>query len=127
MAIIYNWVVSSMDEYPTTSNNLTDVVFNVYWRRNATEIVGEKNYFVDTFGMLYVPAPAPANFTPYADLTFEQVCGWLEAGLNTEEIDAGLAVQLQNLINPPVVSLPLPWAPQPEPTPEPTPKPIIEE
>jgi len=29
MEIIYNWVVSSMDEYPTTPDNLTDVVFNI--------------------------------------------------------------------------------------------------
>lgn len=125
MAIIYNWVVSSMDEYPTTSDNLTDVVFNVHWRRNATEIVGEKTYLADVFGMLPVPAPSPEDFTPYADLTFEQVCGWLEAGLDTATIDASLAVQIENLINPPVVSLPLPWAPQPEPTP--IPEPIIEE
>jgi len=113
MAIVYNWVVSSMVEYPTTPDNLTDVVFQVNWRRNATEVVGEKTYFADTFGALPVPAPSPEDFIPYADLTFEDVCGWLEAGLNTEEIDAGLAIQIQNLINPPTVSLPLPWLPQP--------------
>ena len=117
MAIVYNWVVSSMIEYPTTPDNLTDVVFQVNWRRGASTIVDEKNYYVDVFGVLPVPAPSPENFTPYADLTFEQVCGWLEAGLNTEEIDAGLAVQLQNLINPPAVSLPLPWQQQPIPEP----------
>lgn len=124
MAIIYNWVVSAMDEYPTTPDNLTDVVFNVHWRRNATDVVGDITYFADVYGSLSVPAPAPADFTPYADLTFEQVCGWLEAGLDTTAIDANLAVQIENLINPPVVSLPLPWA-TPTPTPEPTP--VIEE
>lgn len=126
MAIVYNWVVSAMDEYPTTSDDLTDVVFNVHWRRNATDIVGEITYFADVYGSLAVPAPAPEDFTPYADLTFEQVCGWLEAGLDTAAIDAGLAVQIENLINPPVVSLPLPWV-TPEPTPEPTPIVIEEE
>jgi len=109
MAIVYNWVVSSMQEYPTTPDGLDDVVFVVNWRRAATEIVGDKTYYTDTYGQLNVPAPAPEDFTPYPDLTFEQVCGWLEAGLNTEQIDASLAIQLQNLINPPVVSLPLPW------------------
>lgn len=113
MAIIYNWVVSAMDEYPTTPDNLTDVVFNVHWRRNATDVVGDKTYFADVYGALNVPAPSPEDFTPYPDLTFDQVCGWLEAGLDTPAIDAGLAVQIENLINPPVVSLPLPWLPQP--------------
>lgn len=110
MAIVYNWVVSSMDEYPTTPDNLTDVVFVVNWRRNATDIVGDKTYFADVYGSLTVPAPSPADFTPYPDLTFDQVCGWLEAGLDTAAIDAGLAIQIENLINPPVISLPLPWA-----------------
>jgi hypothetical protein len=113
MAITYNWVVSSMDEYPTTPDNLTDVVFVVNWRRNATEVIGDNTYFADDYGALSVPAPDPADFTPYPDLTFDQVCGWLEAGLNTAEIDAALAVQIQNKINPTVISLPLPWAPQP--------------
>jgi|688.fasta_scaffold400878_2 hypothetical protein len=121
MAIIYNWVVSAMDEYPTTPDDLTDVVFNVHWRRNATDIVGDITYFADVYGSLSVPAPSPEDFTPYPDLTFEQVCGWLEAGLDTAAIDAGLAVQIENLINPPVVSLPLPWV-----TPEPTPIPPTE-
>lgn len=113
MAIIYNWVVSAMDEYPTTPNNLTDVVFNVHWRRTAAETVDGNNYIVDTYNVLSVPAPSPEDFTPYADLSFEQVCGWLEAGLDVEEIDASLAVNLENLINPPTVSLPLPWVASP--------------
>lgn len=113
MAITYNWVVSAMDEYPTTPDNLTDVVFNVHWRRTAAETVGGNNYIVDTYNVLSVPAPSPEDFTPYSDLTFEQVCGWLEAGLDVEEIDASLAVKLENAINPPVISLPIPWQQQP--------------
>jgi len=114
MEIVYNWIISSMQEYPKTSDNLTDVVFLINWRRTASTQINEKNYIVDTFNQLYVPAPSPEDFIPYADLTFEQVCGWLEAGLDVAEIDAGLEVQLENLINPPVVSLPLPWQQQPE-------------
>jgi hypothetical protein len=126
MAITYNWIISSMEEYPSTSEGLNDVVFIVNWRRTASETIDGKNYIVDTFNQLGVPAPSPEDFTPYQDLTFEQVCGWLDAGLNVEEIDAALAVQLENVINPPVVSLPLPWqqqfelTPEPESTPEPT-------
>jgi hypothetical protein len=69
------------------------------------------------YGTLSVPTPSPEDFTPYPDLTFDQVCGWLDAGLDVVTIDANLAQQIENLINPPVVSLPLPWA---TPTPEPT-------
>jgi hypothetical protein len=97
-----------MEEYPTTGS-LTDVVFNVHWRRNATETVDDTQYFADVYGSLSVPAPSAENFTPYEDLTFEQVCGWLEAGLDVESLDANLEAQIENQINPPVVSLPLPW------------------
>jgi hypothetical protein len=109
MAIIYNWVVSSMNEYPKTSDDLIDVVFVVNWRRSATSVVDGKTYYTDTYGALNVPAPDPTDFTPYPDLTFDQVCGWLDAGLDVASIDSGLAVQIENQINPPVVSLPLPW------------------
>lgn len=119
MAIVYNWVVSSMQEYPTTPDGLDDVVFVVNWRRVATEIIDDVAFTADNYGSLGVPSPSPEDFTPYPDLTFEQVCGWLDAGLDVEAIDAGLANQIENKINPPVVSLPLPWVmptpPQPEP------------
>lgn len=116
MAIVYNWVISSMQEYPTTPDNLDDVVFVVNWRRSATEIVGDKTYYTDVYGSLGVPAPDPDDFTPYPDLTFDQVCGWLEAGLDTAALDAGLTQQIENQINPPVISLPLPWQVSPIPS-----------
>jgi hypothetical protein len=109
MATVYNWVISSMIEYPTTPDNLTDVVFQVNWRRNATEIVDDKTYFTDTFGALSVPAPDPADFIPYADLTEDDVIAWLNAGLDVPTIDASLQESINLLINPTQVSLPLPW------------------
>jgi hypothetical protein len=109
MEIVYNWVVSAMDEYPQTSDDLTDVVFVVHWRRNATSVVDGKTYFADVYGALNVPAPSPEDFTPYPDLTFDQVCGWLDAGLDVPALDANLAQQIEDQINPPVVQLPLPW------------------
>ena len=52
--------------------------------------------------------PSSTDFTAYPDLTYEQVCGWLDSGLNVVEIDLGLQ-QIDNIINPPVIVLPLPW------------------
>jgi hypothetical protein len=113
MDVKYEWVISSMQEYPKTADDLVDVVFNVHYRRNATTEVDGKSYFADTYSVVSVPAPSPENFTPYEDLTFEQVCGWLEEILNVEAMDASLVTQLENQINPPVVSLPLPWLKSP--------------
>lgn len=114
MNVAYEWVISSMDEYPKTADNLVDVVFNVHYRRNATTEVDGKSYVADTYSVVSVPAPSPENFVPYDQLTFQQVCGWLESILDVQSIDTSLAVQLEEKINPKVVSLPLPWNQQPQ-------------
>jgi hypothetical protein len=35
---------------------------------------------------------------------------WLENGLDTETIDLNLDKQIENIINPPIIVLPLPWS-----------------
>lgn len=109
MAISYSWVISSMDEYPQ-ADNLTDVVFNVHWRRQASEVDGDKTYSAEVYSCQSMSAPEPDNFTPYDQLTFEQVCGWLDASLDVQSIDASLALQIEEQKNPKVISLPLPWS-----------------
>jgi hypothetical protein len=37
------------------------------------------------------------------------VCGWLEAGLDQVSLDENLDSQIENQINPKIVSLPLPF------------------
>lgn len=113
MATVYQWSISQMDEVPQ-DGSLLDVVVAVYWRRTATTEVDGKVYVADTFGTMTCNTPSPTDFTAYPDLTFEQVCGWLDAGLNVPSLDGSLDVQLANLINPPTVSLPLPWVPTPD-------------
>ena len=114
MATVYNWVISQMDEVPQ-DGSLLDVVVTVHWRRNATTEVNGIIYFTDTWGFMHCTTPSPTDFTAYPDLTFEQVCGWLDAGLDVPALNAQLDTQLEDLINPPIVSLPLPWVPVPIP------------
>ena len=109
MATTYKWVISAMNEYPTTPDNLTDVVFTVHWRRQAKQIDGDKTWLVETYGAQSIPAPSPDNFTPYADLTQAIVEGWLESAMDVAVIDASLDAQIENQKNPKEVSLPLPW------------------
>lgn len=109
MANTYSWVISQLDCYPQ-QNNHTDVVFTVYWRRQATDGNG---HTADVYGSQGVTLNPDEHFTPYADLTFSQVCGWLDEAMGAEKIaamDATLDTQIANQINPPVVNPPLPWA-----------------
>lgn len=108
MATTYTWVVNQMDTAPQL-DGLPDVVVTVHWSRFATDGV----FTVNSYGTMACQTPSETDFTAYPDLTFDQVCGWLDAGLNVEAIDTGLDNQIENLINPPIIVLPLPWAPQP--------------
>ena len=49
------------------------------------------------------------GFIPYQDLTQAIVEGWLNAGCDVAAIDAELAVQLDNIINPKTEVLPNPF------------------
>ena len=109
MTTTYEWVVSQMDTAPSL-DGLTDVVVTVHWRRNATAIDGDKTYFADVYGAMACATPSETDFTAYPDLTFEQVCSWLDAGNDVEALNANLDAQIENQINPPIIVLPNPWA-----------------
>jgi len=112
MTTEYNWVVSQMDTKPQ-EGNLNDVVINVHWRREARTVDGDKVYLADTYGAMACSTPSETDFTAYPDLTFDQVCGWLEAGLNVVGIDESLDSQIETQINPPIIVLPNPWDVEP--------------
>ena len=107
--IQFKWVISSLDSYPKTADGLTDVVFNIHYRRQATEVDDKGTWFAETYSVLSVSAPDPSQFVPYDQLTEAMVEGWLNAGLDVASIDASLTAQIEEQKNPKVVSLPLPW------------------
>lgn len=102
----YTWTVTAMDEYPEQDGE-QNVVFNVHW--NLTGIDGD--YSASVYSTQSVTVDSAEPFTPYADLTQDQVLGWIwTSGVDKEAAEASVAQQIANQINPPVVSLPLPWA-----------------
>jgi hypothetical protein len=109
MATTYKWVVSSLDSYPKDAEGLTDVICVVHWRYQAEETQEDKTYFAEVYGTLSVASPDPADFVPYEDVTYEMVCGWLEAGLDQVSLDENLDSQIADQINPKIISLPLPF------------------
>lgn len=104
----YKWIINSMDCKPQ-EGELLDVVTCVHWSRVAEEIVDEKTISTSVYGAMGCATPSETDFTAYPDLTYDQVCSWLDAGLPVAELDANLDVQIENIINPPVITLPLPF------------------
>ncbi len=102
--INYKWQINALDCMPK-EGQLIDVVSIVHWTRFAEQ----GNIVVSVYGTISCATPSETDFTAYPDLTFEQICTWLEAGLSVAELDANLDSQIENIINPAIITLPLPW------------------
>jgi hypothetical protein len=106
--ITINWIIERLLVKPT-EGTLTDVVVTADWRCNGSQdqysgtCYGSTSFF-----------PPTENFTPYPDLTEQQVLGWCFAnGVNKTAIEANVTAQINDQINPPIIAPPLPWAAQP--------------
>lgn len=109
MNITYEWSVTNMACYPQYQGE-QDVVFSVSCNCVATDQDNPTVQSATSMGTV-IPLQAGSTFTPYADLTQNQVLGWAFAnGVDQAAIEAQLAANIDAMVNPPVVTLPLPWA-----------------
>ena len=105
----FTWLVSQLDSIPSL-DGMDKVISTIHWRaQKQYEEDGVVVFTSDTYGALSLTAPHEASFTPYDEVTKEMVESWLEAGLDTEAIEANLDAQIENFLNPPIVAYPLPW------------------
>jgi hypothetical protein len=100
----FNWVISQLDTFPLL-DGMEKVIIGIHWRAQKVH----EQFTSDTYGSMLVDAPHEASFTPYDEVTKEMVESWLEAGLDSEAIEANLDAQIENFLNPPIVAYPLPW------------------
>lgn len=105
----YNWSILQLDTI-LQEGTLQDVVKTVHFRYNATKQVGDETYFVEKYDVMECAQPSDTDFTAYPDLTEAQVISWLEDGVDVTSLKDNVDAQLENLINPPIVNLGLPWA-----------------
>ena len=107
-----SWIIERLLVKPT-EGSYTDVVITADWRCNGSQ----DSYSGTCYGSCSF-APPTEGFTPYDQLTEQQVLDWCYAnGVDQAAIEANVTAQIEAQINPPVVSLPLPWA-APVPPPE---------
>jgi hypothetical protein len=99
-----SWIIERLLVKPTEGDK-TDVVITADWRCNGTQ----DQYSGTCYGSASF-APPSGSFTPYPDLTQDQVLGWCYAnGVDQAAIEANVSAQIENQINPPVIAPPLPW------------------
>jgi hypothetical protein len=104
----FKWVISQLDTAPS-EDGLTDVVKTVHWRYQSEQVDGDKTYNAEVYGAMGCATPSGTDFTAYDDLTYDQVCEWLEAGLDVQALETNLEAQIEYQKNPPIINLPLPW------------------
>jgi hypothetical protein len=100
------WIIERLLVKPIEGSN-PDVVITADWRCNGTQ----DQYSGTCYGSCSFQPPS-GEFTPYDELTEQQVLNWCyENGVDKTAIEANVTQQIENQINPPVVTLPLPWVP----------------
>jgi len=126
MTISYQWAVNSMTAYPEAEGE-QNVVFQIAWVLSATD----GTYNSAAYGSVVTTYVAGTPFTPYDQLTLDQVNGWVADALGPEGIakaqaDCDAAIEAQQDTSKPVTP-PLPWnipAPAPDPVP-PVEEPVV--
>ena len=106
MATTFNWVITALDCIPQTPEG-ADYVTVAHWTCNGTD----GTYNGSVYSTCSFPVTQGSGFTPYADLTQDQVLGWCWAnGVDKDATQAAVQQQIDNQINPPIIQPPLPWA-----------------
>jgi hypothetical protein len=106
MANTYNLEILKL-EVKLLEDTLENVVFQADWRYTATS--ENEEYTEESVGLASIPAPDPDNFTPFDDLTEEQVKSWVESEVNFEKYREYLDARIQEKINPPTEAKDVPW------------------
>lgn len=101
------WTIDSLKV--ASSEQRQNIVFEIFWRASKTQdALSATNY-----GSVTVSYVEGDPFTPFEELTLDQVIGWAKAALGEEkvaEIEAGIEAEFQQLLNPTVLSPALPWS-----------------
>ena len=106
MSATITWSITALDCYPQAEGQ-QDVVFTCHWTCAGVQ----DTYNASVYSTCGVTYSAGTPYTPYAQLTENQVLQWIWAGgVDKAATEAAVNLQIANLINPPVVQPALPWS-----------------
>ena len=102
--ITYKWNFPAFD--CKVGGELEKVVTTVHWRYSGTD---EDGVSFEVYGAQSVGEPNPDAFTPYPNLSEEQVIGWMESVIDVDAMNKSLADQIELIKNPIQITLPPPF------------------
>ncbi len=104
--ITYKWEFPAFD-CSLDKEGMEKVVTTVHWRYKGTD---KNDVTAEIYGAQAVGEPTPEAFTPYPELSEEQVIGWMESVMDIEEMKTNIANQIDLITNPVTVTLPPPFS-----------------
>ena len=104
--ITYKWIFSAFD-CKVSEEGMQDVVTTVHWMYNGTN---EDGISAEVYGAQSVGTPTPDAFTPYPELSEEQVIEWMESAIDMEAMNANIDSRIEAIIKPVNVTLQAPWS-----------------
>ena len=94
------WTIAQLDR-----NTADGGVTVAHWR--VSEVDGD--YSASSYGTAgFTPDPSASDFVAYADLTESTVLGWVQAAVEKDAIEAGLAANIAEQKTP-TTSVGVPW------------------
>jgi len=111
MSTTFKWTVNNLQCMPQAEGQV-NVITTVHW-----SCVGEKEHDGKTYSAsinnVCQVNYSGGDFTAFADLTQEEVIGWVWAsGVDKESAEASINQRIALDINPPLISPTLPWSAQ---------------
>ena len=102
------WNVSQLDCLPQADSQ-TDVVVTAHWQCNGTQEQDGTQYNSSVYSTCSFTYTG-GSFVPYNQLTLNDVLNWIWAsGVDKAATETAVQQQINNQINPPVVTPKLPW------------------
>jgi hypothetical protein len=101
----YNWNIKLMDTIPLF-DGYQDFVTRVYWDYIGVDENGISSKVEGYTEWNVVNEP---NFILYGDITLEDVTNWLEEYNDMNNLQSIITKKIEDIINPPIINLPLPW------------------
>lgn len=105
---VSTWAIANLERKLPDGNTPPDgQVYTAHWTVNLTD-QGES---AGAYGSVGFGEPDPNNYTPFDELTKDQVIGWVKDALGAEQvasIESSLQAQIQEKLNP-THSAGVPW------------------
>jgi hypothetical protein len=109
MAINYTWDCKTVDVKTIDGNE--DTVFNVHWRLNAEDDANtiqdidgnDVSASASIYGTKELDTSDLSSFTAFADLTNDQITGWVQSALGEDkvtELKTNVSNQIAELVTP---------------------------